>query len=43
MEISLYVKLPVWEMLQISEFVSQNSVDNEFVWDLWVVDFATCM
>ena len=36
-EISLYVKLPVWEMLQISEFVSKNSVDKEFVWDLWVL------
>ena len=36
-EIPLYVKLPVWEMLQISEFVSKNSVDKEFVWDLWVL------
>lgn len=36
-EIPLYVKLPVWEMLQISEFVSKNSVDKEFVWDLWVI------
>ena len=36
-KIPLYVKLPVWEMFQISEFVSQNSVDKEFVWDLWVL------